>query len=652
METFSEWKWAALSERRIYVFFVIEIICIFSWAVTANYSSHSNVYWRNYFGGETRSNIYWTGDSTKQVPVATYAPTLYHILAPAITFIHVVHVIWGWVFGPIFSSLFPYLRDSDAARFIHSSQGYKCLQFLGWSATLSMFYVAYEKTTRTWVSYLPPTDIYIGFCCMFSVVFAANQIGENIFVMYIRCAVGLPVWFVYYWYCPRVYSSIFEPLTVVAAVMIMIFTEICKENDLQHIYEQLHTARHRKLILLGEDNAEIGTSQTATTSNDVAYTLNTVVESLQALSTQLESLRTHEILPVRISSRDSYNREVTGYRWNKTTALIYEARLLCESVVLATISNPQEELQLSIQDLFHEHTFEFSQLCVRIFALMESARGHGMAFFVDNQNLDHVVTAAKGLIEMIIYLLLYGILHNASDANLAPEPCPICWVRCAIVNGAWMIFISDTRRTQNIDVPSMQPSSSLKLAAELTRRFMHINIDVSEYVDKASSIVTTHYSFPVPGKVLQDARAVDTCPSVMAGHSLAWLLIDLHTSAREERDNQRLMFSLKQLVIPFEVCNGTEQLRTWTKKHNVVVVTESGLHIKQMLVLFDVVRVTAGSLIVVSEGKTASHFRDLYDIEVAYCMGTSESSVYQAVQYVYEKHTPRALSEEKLCSAK
>jgi hypothetical protein len=138
----------------------------------------------------------------------------------------------------------------------------------------------------------------------------------------------------------------------------------------------------------------------------------------------------------------------------------------------------------------------------------------------------------------------------------------------------------------------------------------------------------------------------------MAGHSLAWLLIDLHTSAREERDNQRLMFSLKQLVIPFEVCNGTEQLRTWTKKHNVVVVTESGLHIKQMLVLFDLVRVTGGSLIVISEGKTASHFRDLYDIEVAYCMGTSESSVYQAVQYVYIKHTPRALSEEKLCSAK
>ena len=663
IENFPNWKWASLGARRIYVFLLLEIIFVFSWGVTANYSSHSNVYWRDYFGGIARATTYWVRHFGKLKAIETFAPTLYHCFAPVLTFIHGVALVWGWVVGPILS-IFPEFQGSDVVRFCYSSQGFKALQFLGWSAIFVMLYVISNAMTMTWSSYLPPTDVYLGVCCMFSAIFAANQIGDDVWMMSMRCFVAVPVWFAYYWYHlrVRVYSSIFEPLTVFAALLIMIFGEICKEQDLQNIYENLYAAHHRELLLIGDgdEDPEHMPSQVKyqfSVSGDIAYTLNTVIESLNTITSHLEGSMATEILPVPIyASKVALDKnKPDGYSWNKSAAHIYEARILCLSMIMSSISFLQEDLQRSI-NVFQEETFEFSKLCVRIFSLVEACRGHGMALFVDDHAMDYFVTAAKGFIEILIYLLLHENIQNANISGSSDLINAICWVRCSIVDGAWTILVS---ATQNFDAiaaskresgANKNSSSSLRLASQLAKRFMHTRIGASEYVDKASNVVTTHYSFPIPGKVVASVGPQDKWRLLMADHSPSWLIVDLHTSPRDMQENQRLIFSLKNLVIPFEVCNGTEQLRSWAKKHSVVVVTESGLHVKQMLILFDLVRVTGGSLIVISEGKTPSHFRDLYDIEVAYCMGTSVSSVFRAVQIVYEKHTARVLTEEKLCS--
>ena len=200
----------------------------------------------------------------------------------------------------------------------------------------------------------------------------------------------------------------------------------------------------------------------------------------------------------------------------------------------------------------------------------------------------------------------------------------ICSARCAVLQGAWSITVTITRLPKkSIDE---RISSSVSLASQLAERYMHTKLEVSEFVDISSGAVVSNYSFRVPGSA-QSLVGVDAHSALLTADQ-SWLVIDCHASARDLRDYQQFLLSLRSLGIPHESLRGFEELVGWKKQHSVVVISETTLSVKQLDVLLDVQRVTAGSLVVISSANQPAHFRDAYGLEVAACMGTSVRSIY------------------------
>jgi len=469
-------------------------------------------------------------------------------------------------------------------------------------------------------------------------------------------------------------TEVVTPYEICASALafgILLFDEACRESDLRQIYDTLSAIDHRDTLshagalnegekekqrVLGLHEQEQFTNQVSA-SSDIAYTLNTIVESLKTLTELVDD--STEVVPLQnqnhnLSNKNAklYQKKYVGYQWVKSAAHIYESRLLCLSIIMASIHDGSDILNVT-RDILSEKEFKMSHLCHRLFSMAEATRGHALPLFSDESSTDALITAARGFCEILLYLLIYDAISETlinKDKGIA-----ICWLRCSVVNGAWTITVSTTRLYDDNSMPSKleaqeNQESPLRLASSLAIRYLRKQLEVSKYVDQSNGIVVSHSSFHIPGKVLTIVADNDDLlyPSVNA----AWLIVNCHVSTLDVRVHETLEFALRSLCIPYETCRGVDELHHWKQQHAVVIISDEGLSAKHLDVSLDLMRLNGGSLLVTlakNSNKMLSYFKDHYDLDVTKCIDTSPKSIFHDLQAIYSSHKPRVLRDQKLC---
>ena len=590
--------------------------------------------------------------------------------------LHVVYMLWSYVVGPILSKT-RRLQDDDVSRVTHSSQGRLLVYTTCASAVLCVCFVTLCTFQATWPAYLPDTDVCLGVVCTICILPLTNQLGVDSRLIWVSYSIVIPSYYIYTYYLIGSSRMIVTPYEICASALafgILMFDEACRESDLRQIYDTLSAINHRDTLLhvgalnegekekqrvLGLHEQEQFTNQFSATS-DIAYTLNTIVESLKTLaelvddSTEVVPLQNHNLSNKSIKKAQLCQKKYVGYRWVNSAAQIYESRLLCLSIIMASIHDGSDILNVK-RNILSEKEFKMSDLCMRLFSMAEVTRGHALPLFSDESSIDALITAARGFCEILIYLFMYDAVSAVSALLNNDKGIAICWLRCSIVNGAWTITVSTTRLCDDDSAPSKLEAqeSPLRLASSLTERYLRKQLQVSKYVDQANGIVVSHSSFHIPGKVLTIIAENDELlyPTV----STAWLIVDCHVSTRDVRVYEKLEFALRSLGIPYKKCREVDELHNWKQQHAVVIISEEGLRAKHLNVSLDLMRLSGGSLLVTSaknsENKSTalSYFKDHYGLDVVKCIDTCPKSIFHDLQAIYSSQKPRVLRDQKLC---
>lgn len=645
--SYEVWKWRMLSERRIYVAFWFQFVACWIWILPAVYCSHYKPYWRNFdrYGGSTREN-----DFEQDVPsIISATPGVF-----AAT--QIIMFIWSFVLSPIYGAYLTFREKSnskndpnvDFARALHSSQGYQSLIFTYASITASFAYIVTVRYLYPWAAFYPQSEFDFALSLIFYSTPISNHLGLAEWYMWFRSGFILILWGLYHLHRPGVPVTWYQIAASYVAYFIVFFAEECHEHDMLRMYDKL-AELHHNISLNAVVNVD--TDLENYFSSDVAYAFNTVAESLSQIETLMGENGTVEMVmtPKTGTGKNRHNEQnVLGYRWNKNAAHIYEARMLCLCVNYANISThfaPNTYLDDG-NGVFNVKTFEFSRMCMRVFSMLERSRGHGLALYMDDQSTNVVLTAPQGLCEMMLLMLIYEAVAFDDIKRSSHAPFPfggICCARCEIVEGTWTISVSMTRdEKKNVDE---RIGSSLRIASQLAERYMRTHVVAKDFVDISNSVIVSHYSFRAPGTTMPLVDMNANSSILVADQS--WLIIDCHASARDLRDYQQFISSLSMLGIPHMSVRGFEELVGWKKRHAVVVISETTLSVKQLDVLIDVQRVTAGSLVVISSKKTSpAHFQSAYGLDVAACMETSVRSIYNGMGDVLSNMKSRMLRKQ------
>jgi len=544
------------------------------------------------------------------------------------------------------------------------------LAMLCGSSVLCTIYITMCTWYGKWTAYFPDTDVYVGIVCSICCLpLSTSQVGLSHRTMWVLYCTAVPFYFIYMYYRIRVIVTPYEICASVLAFAILLFDEACRESDIKLMYDTLSTGNRRNMFQEREaKHGQDTTGNSFSASSEIAYTLITIVESLKTLS-ELGDDSTEEVyLPNRSTNHVEHTwKRYVGYRWVKSAAHIYEARMLCLSMIMTSI--PGEDMSTDVADLLKEEQFKLSYITTRLYSAMEAARGHALPLFIDERTTDLLITAARGLCEILLFLLLYDSLGETL-LEQSPVKC-ICWLRCSIVDGAWSITMSTTRVYDDQSMPftqgpthvyddqkthanangDRQPSKQrlkqakvsplMLLIRSLAERYLRKQIEVSESVDQNSGIAVSHQSFRIPGKVLT-IIAEDTdllYPTLNA----VWLIVDCHVSARDLRVYERLVFALRNLDIPYKTCREVDDLHHLKQQHAVVIISEIGLTAKHLDVSIDLMRLNGGSLLVVSSHNAPSHFKDLYGLDVAHCISVSAKKIFHDLLAIYAPQKPRLL---------
>jgi len=586
-------------------------------------------------------------------------------------FTQIVCILWSCFASPLLS-LFPMYEDQDIARIYHSSQGRFILFFTCASNVLCTMYITMCVAYGKWPGYLPDTDINLGLICSICCMpFSTNQLGLNERIMWVLSVITFLCYLVYIYFrvsYDRAVTTPYEICATVLAFAILLFDEACRESDLKELYDTLSSANHREML-----HVEVPTSRGFSASGNIAYTLNTVVESLKTLTELMDDSTEVVRLPNRSKNHTGHGqKDNVGHRWMKSSAHIFEARMLCLSIILASI--PGDNISSLMSDILREKSFKSSHFCMRLFSALETSRGHAMPLFSGESSTDVLITAAHGFCEIMLYLLIHDAV---GDKLLGQDPIKgICWVRCIIINGAWAITVSTTQ-VEDESLPFIQETTQVSseqkalikddrilskqgtkqtkgsplifLAQSLTESYLATQLEMSEFVDQANGIVISHKMFRIPG-IVSTILKEDT-DSLYPVVKTSWLILDFHVSARDVRVCEQLIFSLRSLTIPYETCSSVYDLHNYKQQHAVVVISETALSAKHLDVSLDLMRLSGGSLLVICDRTSPSFFKDRYGLDVALCIGTSVKRIFHSLQAIYDPQKPRLLRDRKLCSA-
>ena len=112
------WKWNMLSQRRKYLAFWSQIVCLASWALTAIYVTHSEPYWRALLIQKADYVSFQGLESQDPATIPMFIATL----PGSFTSLHLVMLLWGYMAAPLVNF---FIGEFEFTRLLHAKQGQK-----------------------------------------------------------------------------------------------------------------------------------------------------------------------------------------------------------------------------------------------------------------------------------------------------------------------------------------------------------------------------------------------------------------------------------------------------------------------------------------------------------------------------------------------